>query len=37
MQAGLDSGRLDEGRAREYAHLFQDYELMFWNTLPDAA
>lgn len=37
VQAGLDSGRLDEGRAREYAHLFQDYELMFWNTLPDAA
>ncbi|MFR9728162.1 transcriptional regulator [Saccharopolyspora sp. MS10] len=36
VQAGLDAGTLTEGLARRYAHLFQDYELMFWNTLPDS-
>lgn len=35
IQAGLDAGRLDAGRARTYARLFQSYELMFWNTLAD--
>ncbi|WP_258349130.1 thiaminase II/PqqC family protein [Saccharopolyspora gregorii] len=35
VQAELDAGRITESRAREYARLFQDYELMFWNTLPD--
>ncbi|MEV4601080.1 transcriptional regulator [Amycolatopsis sp. NPDC049253] len=35
IQAGLDAGRLDPGRARTYARLFQSYELMFWNTLAD--
>ncbi|WP_326565638.1 transcriptional regulator [Amycolatopsis rhabdoformis] len=35
IQAGLDADRLDAGRARTYARLFQSYELMFWNTLAD--
>jgi hypothetical protein len=37
IQAGLDAGALDERRVRRYARLFQAYELMFWNTLADAA
>lgn len=35
VQAGIDAGRVDEEAARRYAHLFQSYELMFWNTLAD--
>ncbi|MFX0578073.1 hypothetical protein [Nocardia nepalensis] len=35
IQAGLDSGRLLPGEAHLYARLFQDYELLFWNTLAD--
>ncbi|RZS41310.1 hypothetical protein EV193_103632 [Herbihabitans rhizosphaerae] len=35
VQAGIDTGRLDERRARRYGRLFQSYELMFWNTLAD--
>ncbi|WP_243788289.1 transcriptional regulator [Saccharopolyspora gloriosae] len=35
VQAGLDAGTITESLARQYARLFQDYELMFWNTLPD--
>jgi len=35
IQAGLDNGRLRPGDAHLYARLFQDYELMFWNTLAD--
>lgn len=37
VQAGLDTGALDQGAARRYARLFQSYELMFWNTLADPA
>ncbi|GAA5136652.1 thiaminase II/PqqC family protein [Pseudonocardia adelaidensis] len=37
VQAGLDAGTLDRDAARRYARLFQSYELMFWNTLADAA
>lgn len=33
IQAGLDSARLNPNDAHLYARLFQDYELMFWNTL----
>lgn len=36
VQAGLDAGTTTEALARQYAGLFQDYELMFWNTLPDS-
>ncbi|MEV5834712.1 hypothetical protein [Nocardia sp. NPDC052112] len=35
IQAGLDTGRLNPNDAHLYARLFQDYELMFWNTLAD--
>lgn len=35
VQAGIDAGRVVDSRAREYARLFQSYELMFWNTLAD--
>lgn len=35
VEAGLAAGELDAGRARGYARLFQDYELMFWNTLAE--
>jgi hypothetical protein len=35
VQAGLDTGTLDQDAARRYARLFQSYELMFWNTLAD--
>ncbi|MDT7598877.1 MAG: hypothetical protein QOK26_954, partial [Pseudonocardiales bacterium] len=34
-QAGLDAGTLDQRRVRQYARLFQSYELMFWNTLAE--
>jgi hypothetical protein len=37
VQAGLDTGTLDQDAARRYARLFQSYELMFWNTLADSA
>jgi hypothetical protein len=37
VQEGLDTGTLDQDAARRYARLFQSYELMFWNTLADAA
>ncbi|WP_338595932.1 transcriptional regulator [Saccharopolyspora sp. SCSIO 74807] len=36
VQAGLDAGKLTESTAREQARLFQEFELMFWNTLADA-
>jgi hypothetical protein len=36
VQAGLDSGALDQDAAWRYARLFQSYELMFWNTLADS-
>jgi hypothetical protein len=36
VQAGLDTGTLDQDASRRYARLFQSYELMFWNTLADA-
>ncbi|WP_028933195.1 transcriptional regulator [Pseudonocardia spinosispora] len=32
---GIESRTLDPARARQYARLFQSYELMFWNTLAD--
>ncbi len=35
VQAGLDAGRVNQEAARRYAHLFQSYELMFWNTLAE--
>jgi len=35
IQAGIDSHRLKESEAFLFARLFQDYELMFWNTLAD--
>jgi hypothetical protein len=35
IQAGMDSGAFT-GEGREYARLFQSYELMFWNTIADA-
>ncbi|MFD4605046.1 transcriptional regulator [Streptomyces sp. NPDC058464] len=33
VQAGLDSGRLDEKRVYTYGRLLQAYEEMFWTTL----
>ncbi|MGW4764346.1 transcriptional regulator [Streptomyces pseudogriseolus] len=33
VQAALDAGRLDESRARDYGHLLQSYEALFWRTL----
>lgn len=36
VQAGIDAGRQTED-AFSYGRLFQDYELMFWNTLVDEA
>lgn len=35
IQAGIDSGRMNPNDAHLYARLFQNYELMFWNTLAD--
>jgi hypothetical protein len=35
IQAGLDAGTVDQRRVRQYARLFQSYELMFWNTLAE--
>jgi hypothetical protein len=35
IQASLDAGTLDQRRVRQYARLFQSYELMFWNTLAE--
>lgn len=35
IQAGLDARRLDEREAHLFARLFQNYELLFWNTLAD--
>ncbi|WP_433634389.1 hypothetical protein [Nocardia sp. CA-120079] len=35
IQAGIDSGGLNPNDAHLYARLFQNYELMFWNTLAD--
>ncbi|GAB3289486.1 hypothetical protein GCM10027563_26250 [Parasphingorhabdus pacifica] len=35
VQAGMDAGRVDDSRVREYGGLFQSYELMFWNSLID--
>ncbi|MGY4103212.1 hypothetical protein ACW2Q0_27175 [Nocardia sp. R16R-3T] len=35
IQAGLDTERLNPNDAHLYARLFQNYELMFWNTLAD--
>ncbi|WP_067804660.1 transcriptional regulator [Nocardia beijingensis] len=35
IQAGIDTGRLNPNDAHLYARLFQNYELMFWNTLAD--
>ncbi|WP_040690528.1 hypothetical protein [Nocardia vinacea] len=35
IQSGIDSGRLNPNDAHLYARLFQNYELMFWNTLAD--
>jgi hypothetical protein len=36
VQAGIDAGEFT-GEARIYAGLFQNYELMFWNTIADKA
>jgi len=36
LQAGIDAGRQTE-EAFTYGRLFQSYELMFWNTIADAA
>ncbi|GAA0661088.1 hypothetical protein GCM10009535_45800 [Streptomyces thermocarboxydovorans] len=33
VQAALDTGRLDETRARSYGRLLQSYEALFWRTL----
>ncbi|MFF4308603.1 thiaminase II/PqqC family protein [Streptomyces sp. 900105755] len=33
VQAGLDSGRLDERRVYTYGRLLQAYEEMFWSAL----
>ncbi|MFD5130163.1 transcriptional regulator [Streptomyces olindensis] len=33
VQAGLDTGRLDEMSACRYGRLLQTYEAMFWNAL----
>ncbi|MEU6141033.1 transcriptional regulator [Streptomyces sp. NPDC047081] len=33
VQAGLDTGTLDEERAHTYGSLLQSYEAMFWATL----
>jgi hypothetical protein len=35
IQAGMDAGTLDQRRVRQYARLFQSYELMFWSTLAE--
>jgi TENA/THI-4/PQQC family len=35
LQAGIDAGRQSD-EAFTYGRLFQDYELMFWNTIADA-
>ncbi|QYX81651.1 thiaminase II/PqqC family protein [Streptomyces akebiae] len=32
VQAGLDTGRISEKRARTYGRLLQSYEAMFWTT-----
>lgn len=34
VQAGIDAGRQTE-QAFTYGRLFQEYELMFWNTIAD--
>ena len=36
VQAGIDAGECT-GEARVYAGLFQNYELLFWNTIADKA
>lgn len=36
LQAGIDAGRQTD-EAFTYGRLFQDYELMFWNTIADGA
>jgi hypothetical protein len=36
LQAGIDAGRNSDSAFR-YGRLLQSYELMFWNTLADAA
>lgn len=33
VRAALDTGRLDENRARGYGRLLQSYESLFWRTL----
>ncbi|MFI6370207.1 transcriptional regulator [Streptomyces sp. NPDC050546] len=33
VQAGLDTGSLDESRAHQYGRLLQAYEADFWNAL----
>ncbi|MFE5034900.1 transcriptional regulator [Streptomyces sp. NPDC056683] len=33
VQAGLDTGRLDEKRVYTYGRLLQAYEVMFWSAL----
>ncbi|MFF6780606.1 transcriptional regulator [Streptomyces sp. NPDC012510] len=33
VQAGLDTGRIDEEAANGYGRLLQSYESMFWTTL----
>ncbi|MFI8893347.1 transcriptional regulator [Streptomyces paradoxus] len=33
VEAALDAGRLDEGRAHTYGRLLQTYEAMFWDAL----
>ncbi|MFF4117392.1 thiaminase II/PqqC family protein [Streptomyces sp. NPDC001714] len=35
VQAGLDSGRLDEKRVYAYGRLLQAYEEMFWTSLAE--
>lgn len=36
LQAGMDAGRQTD-EAFTYGRLFQEYELLFWNTIADAA
>jgi hypothetical protein len=36
VQAGIDAGECTD-EARIYARLFQNYELLFWNTIADKA
>ncbi|MGK5630415.1 transcriptional regulator [Streptomyces sp. URMC 123] len=37
VATGLERGTVSEAAAQRYGRLLQSYELMFWNTLADAA